>query len=93
MATTRISPKKQITIPVEVFKKLRLDIGDYLEVGTQDDKIILTPKKLIPKDQAWFWTKEWQDKEREASEDIRKGNIKGPFTSNKELLKSLKAKR
>lgn len=26
-----------------------------------------------PKDQAWFWTPEWQAGEREADEDIRAG--------------------
>jgi len=32
------------------------------------------PKK-INKDQAWFWTKEWQKGEREVDEEIRKGHI------------------
>ena len=26
--------------------------------------------KIISKDQIWFWTKEWQQKEKEADEDI-----------------------
>jgi hypothetical protein len=29
--------------------------------------------KLIPTDQAWFWTEQWQRGEREASRDIAKG--------------------
>ena len=93
MAITRVSPKKQITIPVEVFKKLRLEIGDFLDVRADKDRIIITPQKLVSKDQLWFWTKEWQEKEREAGEDIKAGRISGPFKSAKELLKSLKSKR
>ena len=27
----------------------------------------------IPKDERWFWTSEWQRKEREADEDIAQG--------------------
>lgn len=30
----------------------------------------------IPKDQAWFWTKEWQEGEKEAEEDIKAGRVK-----------------
>ena len=48
-----------------------------------------TLEKLIPKDQAWFWTPEWQAKEREADEDIRLGRVSGPFTSADELIKHL----
>jgi len=31
--------------------------------------------KRIPKEDAWFWTPEWQQKEREADEDIANGNV------------------
>lgn len=88
MPTTRISPKHQITIPKEVFDTLRLEAGDFLDVQTKGDKIILTPKKLIPKDQAWFWTKEWQEMEKEADEAIKAGRVK-EFEDLEELIKDL----
>jgi len=28
----------------------------------------MVPAKVVPKDQAWFYTPEWQQKEREADE-------------------------
>jgi 2,4-dienoyl-CoA reductase-like NADH-dependent reductase (Old Yellow Enzyme family) len=31
--------------------------------------------KRIAKDDEWFWTPEWQQKEREADEDIANGNV------------------
>lgn len=46
--------------------------------------------KKIPCDQGWFWTKEWQEMEREADEDIAAGRVSGPFTSSEEFMKSLK---
>lgn len=30
-------------------------------------------KKAIDPSQAWYWTKEWQEAERRADEDIKKG--------------------
>ena len=93
MPITKVSPKHQITIPQEIFRQLDLEIGDYLEAKVEAGAIVLVPKKLISKDQAWFWTQEWQDKEREAEEDIRASRVSGPFKSAKELIKSLKSKR
>lgn len=93
MPLTRISPKRQITIPAEIFKELDLELGDYLESRAEDNKITLTPQKLIPKEQAWFWTKEWQRKEKEAESDIETGKLSGPFKSATALLKALKSKQ
>ncbi len=79
MPITRISPKRQITIPKEAFEKLQLEVGDFLEADVTEEGLLLIPKKLISKDQIWFWTKEWQKKEREADEAIARGEISGPF--------------
>ena len=92
MAVIKIGPKHQITIPKEIFKKLSLEVGDVMEAKLKGEAIYLVPQKLIPKEQAWFWTKEWQEKEREAEEDIRRRKIKGPFKDVSTLLKSLKTR-
>ncbi len=42
----------------------------------------------ILKSQAYFWTKEWQEAEREASEDIKAGRGK-TFDTVEELVKDL----
>ena len=31
--------------------------------------------RSVPKDQAWFWTPEWQAMEREADEDVAHGRV------------------
>jgi hypothetical protein len=43
------------------------------------------------KGQAWFWEEQWQEREREANEDIAKGNLSGPFQSAKELVHYLRS--
>ena len=63
-------PSGQITIPVAIRQALNLREGDYVEVSLAEDRIILTPKQVVDRSQAYFWTAEWQA-EREADEDIR----------------------
>ena len=46
------------------------------------------PKKLVDKSQAYFWTRRWQEGEREAAEDIKAGRVK-TFDSIDELIKDL----
>jgi AbrB family looped-hinge helix DNA binding protein len=70
-----VRDKSQITLPKEILDELEIKKGDNLEIIIQDGKIIITPVLVIDRSQAWFWTKEWQDGEREADEDIRMGRV------------------
>lgn len=65
-----------------------LNDGDIFQVQVEDDKVILIPMKLIPADQAWYWTKEWQEGEKEAEADISAGRIKS-FDDVDDLLEDL----
>ena len=89
MPIVKIGPKHQVTIPKDVFQKLRLATGDFLDVQVTDEGILMVPQKLIPKDQAWFYTEEWQEKEREADEAIARGEVSQPFTSVDALMAHL----
>ena len=91
MALTRVGPKNQITIPAEVVKRLGLKAGDFLEVEIRDETLHLVPQKLIPRDQAWYWTKEWQEMEREADEDIAAGRVSRVFESVDEFVRDLRS--
>jgi antitoxin MazE len=93
MQLTRISPKHQITIPKEAFEKLELEVGDFLEVETTEEGLLLIPKKLVSKDQTWFWTREWQEKEKEANEAIGRGELSKPFKKADELIRHLRKRR
>ncbi len=88
--TIHVGAKHQVTLPREIMKRARLSAGDPLEVIYEEDAIILRPQVHIPRDQAYFWTKEWQKGEREADEDIKAGRMYGPFRSVKEMKRFFK---
>lgn len=90
MGATRIGPKRQVTIPQEAFEALVLKAGDFLEVQVLGGVLQLVPQRLVPRDQAWFWTKEWQEVEREADEDITEGRVSGPFETADDLIRHLR---
>ena len=85
---SKVTRHGQITLPAAVRKKLGIAEGDLIEVMVEGDRAMLLPKKLIDKSQAYFWTKEWQQAEREASEDIKAGRVK-TFDTAEELIKDL----
>lgn len=85
---TEIRSRSQITIPSEIIKKLNLKQGDTLEVEVEGDQIVLRPVVTIPKDQAYFWTKEWQNEERQVQSDVENDKIKSA-KSKDELFKDL----
>ena len=90
-AYSKVTRHGQVTLPASVRRKLGIEEGDIVEVVVEDDKAVLLPKKIVDKSQAYFWTKEWQEAEREASEDIRAGRVK-TFDTAEELIKELDEK-
>jgi hypothetical protein len=48
----------------------------------------MSAKKLVDKSQAYFWTKEWQEAEKEAGKDIKAGRVKA-FDTAEELFEDL----
>jgi antitoxin MazE len=72
---TKLRERSQVTLPVEIVKKLDLKIGDNLEITLEDDRIVIKPVLIIDRSQSWFWSKEWQAKEKEAEADVKAGRI------------------
>jgi bifunctional DNA-binding transcriptional regulator/antitoxin component of YhaV-PrlF toxin-antitoxin module len=70
-----IKQKSQVTIPMTLLKKLKLKIGDKLDIKEKDGRLIITPVMVIPREQEWYWSKEWQEKERKADEELKSGKI------------------
>jgi len=91
MPTTKVTRHGQITLPASVRKQLGVEEGDLVEIEVEDERAVLMPKKLVDKSQAYFWTKRWQESEREADEDIKAGRVK-TFDSVDELIKDLEQK-
>jgi AbrB family looped-hinge helix DNA binding protein len=88
----KVTRNGQVTLPANARRRLRVEEGDYMEVRVTEDSIILTPKALIDKSQAYFWTAEWQSAEREASADIAEGRVQ-EFDDVEDLVAGLKAAR
>ena len=87
-AYSKLTRNGQITLPASVRRELGVEEGDLVEIEVVDEKAVLIPKRLVDKNQAYFWTKKWQDAEKEADEDVRAGRVK-VFDSVEELIKDL----
>ncbi|MFC1937591.1 AbrB/MazE/SpoVT family DNA-binding domain-containing protein [Chloroflexota bacterium] len=85
---SKVTRHGQITLPAPVRKSLGIEEGDLVEIEVIDEKAVLVPKRLIDKSQAYFWTKKWQEGEKEADEDIKAGRVK-VFHSADELMNDL----
>lgn len=61
-----------VALPRELRKRLRLDEpGAQLEMTEREDGVIeVRAQMAVPVTQSWFWSKEWQEREREADADV-----------------------
>jgi AbrB family looped-hinge helix DNA binding protein len=84
--TVKVREKYQVTIPEDVRGKIPLKVGERVEVTTRGNEIIIRPIVEVPRDQAWFWNKEWQDQVSKSLEDLERGKIR-VFKSVKEARK------
>ena len=71
-----IKQKSQVTIPVELLKKMNLKTGDKLEIEEHEGRLVITPVVVIPREQIWYYSKEWQKNEDEAQHQIQEGRVK-----------------
>lgn len=53
MPLVKVKEKFQITLPAELREALHLGVGDLLEATVQDNVIVLTPKIVVDREQAW----------------------------------------
>lgn len=83
-----LKQKSQVTIPKELVKKLDLKIGDKLDVEEIDGKLVITPVVVIPKDQKWYYSSEWQKDEKLVDKQIKEGKVH-TADNKEELFKQL----
>ena len=88
----RIGRKRQITLPEAAATRLGVGAGDELEARILDDRVELIPMVAVPRDQAWFWTPDWQAKERQAEAARRTGDY-AEFKGAGRLVAALKKKK
>ncbi len=58
------------------------------EAGEHAGSIVLTPAAVIPRDQEWFWTPQWQAREAEANADLAAGRYPR-FDDDEDFLAAL----
>ena len=78
----------ELTLPPKLKKKIAP--GDFFRAEFVGSELVLRPVDAIDPTQAWFWTPEWQEKERAADDDIRAGRVSGPFRSVRAFMRGLK---
>ncbi len=86
----KVSRGGQVTIPSALRRKAGIEIGDYLEVQLEGDRLVLTPKRVIDKSQSYFWTEAWQQAEHEAEADLKADHVEH-FETLEELFADLDA--
>ena len=85
-----LNRRGQLTIPAGIRRAAGLEPGQAFQIAMTREGLLLRavePDDIDP-DQAWFWTPEWQAKERQADEDIAAGRGK-VYLSDEEFLASL----
>ncbi len=84
--TVKVREKFQVTIPEDVRSKISLKVGERVEVLARANEIVIRPIIEVPRDQAWFWSKEWQEQVARSRKDMERGKAK-VFKSAKEARK------
>jgi len=72
MSVSKVTRNFQVTIPAGVREALHIKVGAFVDFVVQKGQVILKPKTLIDEDQLWFWTKEWQEGEKEVEGSKKK---------------------
>ena len=85
MPLVKVTSKRQITIPSALSKELGIKGGDHVEITRRGSRLVLKPVAVVDKDDAWFYTPEWQAKEREADRDIAEGRLSEPIETAAQL--------
>jgi AbrB family looped-hinge helix DNA binding protein len=79
----------EITLPSIIRDKANLKEGDLLEVVLEvDGTVRLIPQNAVDNTQAYFWTRRWQEGEREVDDDLLNGRFH-KFETMNEAVKFL----
>ncbi|MBI4432227.1 MAG: hypothetical protein HY592_01940 [Candidatus Omnitrophica bacterium] len=87
-AVLRIQKNKNVTLPLWLIKLFHVGTGDFIRLEETKDGVLMKPAKLVDPSQAYFWTREWQEGEKEVEEDKKRGRVK-KFKDVKSLMADL----
>ncbi|MFH1778391.1 MAG: AbrB/MazE/SpoVT family DNA-binding domain-containing protein [Candidatus Omnitrophota bacterium] len=86
MSLAKVTRNFQVTIPASIRKLLHIHEGTMINFSVKNGEVVLKPKVMIDEDQTWFWTKEWQQGEKEIEQARQKGDTLS-FDSVKQMRK------
>jgi antitoxin PrlF len=73
-------------------RTLPREVRDALQVGEDDEVAFVDTGRgivVVPADQAWYWSSEWQEGEREADKQLSSGELSAVFESAEEMFDHL----
>lgn len=72
-----VQSRGTIALPADIRRRLHLDDpGAQVEIVEREDGILeLRPALPVPADQRWFWSKGWQEREREVEAHLAAGTV------------------
>lgn len=88
MPVVKVGRSRQVVIPKEIWDQLDLEAGDYFEVEVEEGRIVFIPKKLLSKEELWYWSKEGQAEINQALQEIKQGKAK-EFDNVEDLIDDL----
>ena len=91
MAEVSLSDKGAVQLPADVLRSLHLRKGSKVEVVVSGDVVLLVPASRIRKDQRYFYTQEWQQREAEADGALSRGDFLGPFDDADDAIAALRS--
>ncbi len=81
-----------MTNPGQVRVISGIDEGDDLTFYVNlEGQVVIDRLKVIPPDQAWFWTERWQKMEHETQKDIDAGRVTR-FANREDAIKGLESR-
>ena len=57
-ALVKLRKRARVTLPQRMVKKLGLKTGDRLKIAVKKGRLVMTPVKVIPKEELWAWKPE-----------------------------------
>jgi AbrB family looped-hinge helix DNA binding protein len=85
MSVVKVGPRRQITIPKEIYKEFHLEEGDYIEAKAEDQRIVLVPKTIVARPNVVSLNKEEQNRLKKTKAKMER--IRRNFAHSKGLTK------
>ena len=77
--------KAMLSLADDLRKHAEPNVSQKLDIPIPD----LTRPETIPEGDEWFWSDEWQAKERAANDDIQAGRVSQTFTDADDVIATL----